>query len=100
MPRKAATESVSDTHAAPGGAAAVDRALAGGGIRCAGQWPPAEAGTLAALILREGYSCVAGLPQHLLALASTLPSKGSCWLPVVSPADDSGSGVMLPESWR
>ena len=27
MPRKAATESVSDTHAAPGGAAAVDRAL-------------------------------------------------------------------------
>lgn len=49
------------------------RALAGGGIRCAGQWPPAEAGTFAALILREGYSCVAGLPQHLLALASTLP---------------------------
>ncbi len=27
MPRKAATESVSDAHAAPGGAAAVDRAL-------------------------------------------------------------------------
>lgn len=49
------------------------RALAGEGIRCAGRWPPDEAGTLAALIRREGYSCVAGLPQHLLALASTLP---------------------------
>lgn len=49
------------------------RALAGEGIRCAGLWPPGEAGTLAALIRREGYSCVAGLPQHLLALASTLP---------------------------
>lgn len=49
------------------------RALAGGGVHCAGQWPSMEAKSLADLVRDEGYSCVAGLPQHLLALAEALP---------------------------
>lgn len=49
------------------------RALARGGVRCAGQWPPAAPPEVASLVRSEGYSCVAGLPQHLLALAEALP---------------------------
>lgn len=49
------------------------RALTGGGVRCAGLWPPAEAVELAGFIVAGAYSCVVGLPQHLLALSETLP---------------------------
>lgn len=48
-------------------------ALSGGGVRCAGLWPPAPVEELAALIRREGHTCIVGLPQHLLALAGALP---------------------------
>ena len=49
------------------------RALTGGGVHCAGLWPPADAGELAQFIAEEKYSCIVGLPQHLLALSETLP---------------------------
>lgn len=49
------------------------RALRGGGVRCAGFWPPSGSGELGELIRREGYDCIVGLPQHLLALAEFLP---------------------------
>jgi phenylacetate-coenzyme A ligase PaaK-like adenylate-forming protein len=49
------------------------RALAGGSIHCAGLWPPADSHSLVALIREHRYSCVVGLPQHLLALAHVLP---------------------------
>ena len=49
------------------------RALEGGGVRCAGLWPPTPPDELADLIRREGHTCVVGLPQHLLALSEVLP---------------------------
>ena len=49
------------------------RALNGGGVRCAGLWPPTRGEELASLIRRDGHTCVVGLPQHLLALAGALP---------------------------
>ena len=49
------------------------KALGQGGVRCAGFWPPADWEDLVELIRSEGYSCVVGLPQHLLALAYALP---------------------------
>ena len=49
------------------------RALSGGGVHCAGLWPPPASRELAAMILEQGYTCVVGLPQHLLALSGELP---------------------------
>ncbi len=49
------------------------RALSGGGVQCAGLWPPLASRDLAALIVEQGYTCVVGLPQHLLALSCELP---------------------------
>jgi phenylacetate-coenzyme A ligase PaaK-like adenylate-forming protein len=49
------------------------RALSGGGVHCAGLWPPPAVRALAALILEQGYTCLVGLPQHLLALSGELP---------------------------
>ena len=49
------------------------KALGQGGVRCAGFWPPADWENLVEQIRSEGYSCVVGLPQHLLALAYALP---------------------------
>jgi phenylacetate-coenzyme A ligase PaaK-like adenylate-forming protein len=49
------------------------RALGGGGVHCAGLWPPPEVAALGELIRRDGYDCIVGLPQHLLALAELLP---------------------------
>ncbi|WP_051306862.1 DVU_1553 family AMP-dependent CoA ligase [Desulfomicrobium escambiense] len=49
------------------------RALSGGGVHCAGLWPPVDAGELAQFIAAERYSCLVGLPQHLLALSDALP---------------------------
>ncbi|NLW80124.1 MAG: phenylacetate--CoA ligase [Desulfovibrionales bacterium] len=49
------------------------RALRGGGVHCAGCWPPGSATGLAEFIVAGKYSCVVGLPQHLLALAGSLP---------------------------
>lgn len=51
------------------------RALAGGGIRCDGCWPPTDWEALAARIGDDGVTCVVGLPQHLLALAHALPFR-------------------------
>ena len=47
------------------------RALSAGGVRSAGLWPPAKREELAGLV--RGFTCVVGLPQHLLALADVLP---------------------------
>lgn len=49
------------------------RALTGGGVHCAGLWPPADAAGLTEFIAQGKYSCLVGLPQHLLALSETLP---------------------------
>ncbi len=49
------------------------RALEGGGVRCAGLWPPSGSGELAETIRQQRHTCVVGLPQHLLALAGALP---------------------------
>jgi hypothetical protein len=49
------------------------RALSGGGVHCAGLWPPPAVRELAALIVEQGYTCLVGLPQHLLALSGELP---------------------------
>ena len=49
------------------------QALGQGGVRCAGFWPPTDWEDLAEQIRRKGYSCVVGLPQHLLTLAYALP---------------------------
>lgn len=51
------------------------RALADGGIRCDGCWPPTDWEALAARIGEDGVTCVVGLPQHLLALAHALPLR-------------------------
>lgn len=51
------------------------RALAGGGIRCDGCWPPTDWEALATRIGEDGVTCVVGLPQHLLALAHALPLR-------------------------
>lgn len=49
------------------------RALTAEGVACAGHWPPADWQELADKIRREGFSCIVGLPQHVLALAEILP---------------------------
>ncbi|ACU89649.1 DVU_1553 family AMP-dependent CoA ligase [Desulfomicrobium baculatum] len=49
------------------------QALGQGGVRCAGFWPPTDWEDLAEQIRSEGYSCLVGLPQHLLTLAYALP---------------------------
>lgn len=49
------------------------RALAKGGLRCQGMWPPENFAHCADEIQCEGFTCVVGLPQHLLALAHELP---------------------------
>jgi len=49
------------------------RALGAGGVHCTGLWPPAGPDELATLARRERYTCIVGLPQHLLALAGKLP---------------------------
>lgn len=51
------------------------RALADGGIRCDGCWPPTDWEALATRIGEDGVTCVVGLPQHLLALAHALPLR-------------------------
>lgn len=49
------------------------RALAQGGVECAGVWPPTDFEALAARIRDENFTSIVGLPQHLLALAYVLP---------------------------
>jgi len=43
-------------------------------IFCAGLWPPISPPDLAAVIIKENFTAVVGLPQHLLSLAEFLPS--------------------------
>ena len=47
------------------------RALAGSGASASGYWPPDS--DMAECVLKNGFSCVVGLPQHLLALSYGLP---------------------------
>jgi phenylacetate-coenzyme A ligase PaaK-like adenylate-forming protein len=49
------------------------RALNGGGVQCEGLWPPTRSRELADLIVSRGYTCVVGLPQHLLTVSGDLP---------------------------
>lgn len=49
------------------------RALEDGGVRCEGQWPPTDWEALADRAAGGRFTCVVGLPQHLLALAQELP---------------------------
>ena len=49
------------------------KALGQGGVRCAGFWPPTDWDALGEQIRSKKYSCIVGLPQHLLTLAYALP---------------------------
>lgn len=42
-------------------------------IFCAGLWPPISPPDLATFIIKENFTAVVGLPQHLLSLAEFLP---------------------------
>lgn len=42
-------------------------------IFCTGLWPPTSPADLAAFIIKENFTSMVGLPQHLLSLAEFLP---------------------------